>query len=75
MKLAKNTQLKRNLQKQTEIYQNASDADRSIKAIVHFTEAELDRVNCILQDLNLVGNRDIVLIDARNDNKPSGSRA
>jgi hypothetical protein len=32
-KLASNTQLKRNLQKQTGIYEKASDADRTIKVI------------------------------------------
>ena len=35
-KLASNSQLKRNLEKQTEIYQKASDAKRTIKVIVYF---------------------------------------
>ncbi len=75
MKLAKNTQLKRNLQKQAEIYQKASDAMRAIKAIVFFTEDELARVRRILKELGLGSSKDVVLIDARSDNKPSGSKA
>ncbi|MDD5703452.1 MAG: hypothetical protein PHU23_15565 [Dehalococcoidales bacterium] len=74
-KLASNTQLKKNLAKQTDIYKKASDAKTSIKAIVYFSEKELDKVRGILNDLGLTGKRNIVLIDARNDNKPSGSKA
>jgi hypothetical protein len=74
-KLATNPQLKRNLEKQTAVYARASDARRSIKVILYFSEAELDRVERILKDLKMTGSRDIVLIDARSDNKPSGSRA
>jgi len=33
------------------------------------------RVQRILKRLGLEGNKDIVLIDARKDNKPSGSKA
>jgi len=75
MKLAKNTKLEQNLAKQAEIYQAASDAKQAIKAIIYFTEAEFKRVKAILQKLGLDGNRDVVLIDARGDNKPSGSKA
>lgn len=75
MKLAKNRKLQRNLEKQVEIYQKASDAENAIKAIVFFTDEEKDRVTRILKKLNLTGHKDVVLIDARNDNKPSGSLA
>ena len=74
-KLAKNTQLKRNLQNQTEIYKRASDAKRTIKVIVYFSESELNRVQVILKELHLLTSPDIVLIDAQSDNKPSGSVA
>jgi hypothetical protein len=50
-KLAKNTQLRRNLQKQAEIYGKASDAQKSIKVIVFFTGAERERVVKILKSL------------------------
>lgn len=75
MKLAKNTHLKRNLQRQAEIYQSASDAQHAIKAILFFTEDENRKLTGILKELNLTGHKDIVLIDARRDNKPSGSKA
>jgi hypothetical protein len=74
-KLARNTQLARNLRKQVEIYQRASDAPRAIKVIVYFSDAEFERVQRILRELNLVGNKDIVLIDARSENKVSASKA
>lgn len=75
MKLAKNSKLQRNLEKQVEIYKAASDAKNAIKAILFFTEEEKDRVTRILKKLNLTGHKDVVLIDARSDNKPSGSSA
>jgi len=74
-KLAKNTQLKRNLKNQTEIYQRASDAEAALKVIIYFSESEHRRVLRILKDLGLEGSRNIVLIDGSNQNKPSGSRA
>ena len=75
MKLAKNTQLKRNLERQVEIYKKASDAKLAIKVIMFFTAEEEERVATILAELGLSDSKDIVLIDARRDNKPSGSKA
>ncbi len=75
MKLAKNSKLEANLQKQVEVYQTAADAERGIKAIIYFSYAQLQRVRAILERLKLEGNHDIVLLDARNDNKPSASNA
>jgi len=39
-----------------------------------FTEAELSRVTDILERLGMADSPHVVLIDARSDNKPSGSR-
>ncbi|MDE2166089.1 MAG: hypothetical protein KGJ66_07105 [Alphaproteobacteria bacterium] len=75
LKLAKNTQLRRNLQRQAETYQKASDAKRAIKGILFFNAQERVRVTKILKELELTNSPDIVLIDARKDNKPSGSKA
>jgi len=75
MKLAKNTQLKRNLKNQTELYKAASDAQHAIKVILFFSAEEEERVATILQELGLLDHRDVVLIDARRDDKPSGSKA
>jgi hypothetical protein len=74
-KLASNPQLKRNLRKQVEIYKKASDAATGVKAIVFFTEAQQLTVLKMLQELKLAGSSNVVLIDARKDNKPSGSKA
>jgi hypothetical protein len=75
MKLAKNTALERNLVKQLPIYQAASDAEHGIKAIIYFSAQEQVRAEGILDKLGLLGHKDIILIDARDDNKPSGSKA
>lgn len=40
---------------------------------MYFSEEELNKVNGILNELNLQNCEEIVLIDARNDNKPSAS--
>ena len=72
-KLASNSKLKQNLAKQVEIYKKASETERAIKVILFFTDEEEKKVYDILNDLELAGNPDIVLIDARNDNKPSAS--
>ncbi|MGO8976285.1 MAG: hypothetical protein ACLQNV_22530 [Steroidobacteraceae bacterium] len=75
MKLAKNTQLKRNLKNQAEIYKAASDAEHAIKVILVFSAEEEERVAEILKELGLLDHPDVILIDARRDNKPSGSKA
>lgn len=76
LKLAKNTQLERNLRKQAEIYSQASDATNPpLKGILHFNVTELERVQEVLHRLGLIDCPDIVLIDGSNANKPSGSKA
>jgi len=75
MKLASNSQLKRNLKSQAEAYQKASDAATAYKAIVFFSASEEKRVLKILRQLKLSSDNHIILVDARMDNKPSGSKA
>lgn len=74
-KLASNSQLKRNLENQVAIYEKANNTKKSLKVIMYFTEVELNKVQAILKDLNLSGDPNIILIDARGDNKPSASKA
>ena len=74
-KLASNTQLRRNLERQVAIYEQANGTRKSLKAICFFSAQELTKVQGILRELKLEGDPSIVLIDARADNKPSASRA
>ncbi len=74
-KLASNTKLRQNLERQVEIYKKAHDTDKAIKVILFFTEEEEIKVKRILSDLELSSDKYVVLIDARKDNKPSASRA
>jgi hypothetical protein len=75
MKLASNKGLRRNLERQAETYQKASDARHAIKVILFFENGEGESVRRTLRELRLDKAKDIVLIDARWDNKPSGSKA
>jgi hypothetical protein len=74
-KLASNTQLKRNLQNQVEIYERANGTRSSVKVIVYYTAEEQARVQATLEELKLTTEESIVVIDARADNKPSASKA
>ena len=74
-KLASNPQLRRNLEKQLEIYQKASDATVGFKVIIYFTTEELVKVGKFLKELNMADDDHVYLVDARDDNKPSGSKA
>jgi membrane carboxypeptidase/penicillin-binding protein PbpC len=74
-KLASNSKLKRNLEKQVEVYKAASDAHNALKVILFFTQEQEAKVSASLRSLGLENNRDIFLIDGRADNKPSGSAA
>jgi hypothetical protein len=72
-KLASNSKLVQNLKHQVAVYQAANDTATAIKAILYFSDEEHKRVVAILDELKLSGRRDVVLIDARRDNKPSAS--
>lgn len=74
-KLASNSKLKQNLEKQVEIYQVANNIDKAIKVIMYFTDDEYTKLSKVLKDLKLDNCKDIILIDARSDNKPSASNA
>lgn len=74
-KLAKNSKLKSSLEKQLAVYEKANDTQKSIWAIFFFSETEFERVNTILQDLDMKSAVNIILIDCRSDNKPSASNA
>lgn len=74
-KLGSNTQLRRNLQRQVEIYEAANQTSHSVKVIINYTEADEQRVRSLLEELKLTGREDIITIDARSDNKPSASKA
>lgn len=74
-KVAGNKKLKQNLQNQLEVYEAANNTRKSIKVIVFFTAQEQDRLYAILEELGMLDKEYVVTIDARNDNKPSGSNA
>lgn len=72
-KLACNSKLKKNLKNQVEVYKKANNTEKGIKVILYYTEVEYNKVKSILEELNLTKDDSIILIDARDDNKPSAS--
>jgi hypothetical protein len=74
-KLGSNTSLKRNLQKQAEIYGAANNTQNIIKVIFVSTEEESKSVKRILDELKMTNLENVIVIDARSDNKPSASVA
>jgi hypothetical protein len=74
-KLASNNHLKRNLENQVAIYKQANQTATSVTVIICYTQADQAKVTALLKDLKLVERKDIVVIDARSDNKPSASKA
>jgi hypothetical protein len=74
-KLASNTSLKKNLEKQVLIYEDADQTSTSVKVIVSYTRKNEIGAKHILKELKIENEESIVLIDARNDNKPSVSKA
>lgn len=67
--------LKRNLDKQVDVYLDANDTSKAIKVILFFTDGERERAQKILNDLGLTGKPGIVLIDAGDTNKIQASKA
>jgi hypothetical protein len=74
-KLAKNSKLERNLRNQVAIYEKASRTAKSLKVIFYFTAEEKVKVQRILERLGMEQDDSIILVDARDDNKPSASNA
>lgn len=67
--------LKKNLEKQVDVYLDANNTDKAIKVIMFFTAEEEKKTYDILNELKLTGKPGIVLIDARSDNKVQASKA
>ncbi|RYC67557.1 hypothetical protein [Spirosoma sordidisoli] len=63
-KLASNSKLKQNLEKQVEIYEKANNTQNSIKVILYFDSGEFEKVSKILKELKIDDKPNIVLIDA-----------
>jgi len=72
-KLARNKHLKNNLQNQIKIYKKANATQKGLCVIVYFTEEEFLKVRKILNEIS--SETEVILIDARADNKPSASKA
>jgi len=63
-KLASNSKLKQNLEKQVEVYEKANNTSNSIKVILYFDANEYTKVIKTLKELKLENSPNIVLIDA-----------
>lgn len=75
IKMASSSSLERNLERQVEIYKKANETKNSVKVIICYTVEEQERVSRVLKRLELEDDESIFVVDARTDNKPSGSKA
>lgn len=73
-KLARNTNLKNNLKHQLNVYEKANQTLKSIKVIMFYTAEEETNLRNLLKNLGLKEGKDLILIDARSDNKSSASK-
>lgn len=73
-KLASNKQLRHGFEQQIPVYERANQTEQSVKVIICFTEQEQQKVADLLNDLGIADRSDVIVIDARSDNKPSASR-
>jgi len=74
-KLASNSQLERNIENQIAIYEKVNKTTQSYKVILFFTSHDEAKIRRMLQRLKAPKDAGIILIDARNDNKSSASKA
>jgi len=74
-KLASNSKLRQNIGNQLKVYEAANQTKKSIKVILYFSDSELEKVQKIMKDLKVKEGKELVLIDAQDTNKPSGSNA
>ena len=75
MKLASNSHLRRNLERQSLIYERASDAQVTVKVILCFSATDVAKVKRVLAELKMTGDPNVIVINAAAENKPSGSKA
>jgi hypothetical protein len=64
-KLASNRQLKRNLERQVDIYKKANHTATAVTVIIAYTAAEHARVTAQLTELNMQSREDVIVIDAQ----------
>ncbi|MFJ7303301.1 hypothetical protein [Streptomyces sp. NPDC099088] len=74
-KLASNSSLARNLERQVAIYEAANGTRKSVKVILCYTAEDQEKTARVLADLGIRDEPSVVVIDARRDNKPSASKA
>lgn len=72
-KLASNSKIKQNLEHQVQVYEKANNTKKSIKVIIYFSEGEYRKIKSILNDLKLSDDSNIIIINARRDDKISAS--
>lgn len=75
IKLAKSTSFERNLDRQVDIYKTANRTDKAVVMIIVYTEKELAKASRVLKRLELENEESVIVVDARADNKPTGSKA
>jgi hypothetical protein len=74
-KMASNPHLKRNLKNQLSIYAKANNDPEKFIVIVYKTLGQGEKVDAIIRDLNLSNHSNLIVINARKDDKQPASIA
>lgn len=56
-------------------YEKANGTRSSVKMIICYSDRDVLKVDAVLKELSLRGEESIIVVDARADSKPSGSKA
>ena len=64
-KLARNKNLRKNLENQLEIYKKANDTEYGIVVIFYFKTEEKEKTEALLRELNLDNRENVILVDCR----------
>lgn len=73
-KLANSSSLKVNLQEQLELYKKVNQTEKGVWIIIYFSAEDAAKAKGVLSELGMTDAENVVLIDARKDNKPSASK-
>lgn len=75
IKLASNSHLRRNLEKQVDIYKKANDTNNAVTMVIYYDALERAKLDRACSQLGIEEGPDLVFVNARLDDKPSGSKA
>jgi len=75
IKLASNSALRRNLEKQVPVYKKANKTKNAVTMVIFYSAEERAKLDRACTSLGIEEGPNLVFVNARSDDKPSGSKA